>query len=247
MARGGGVDRAGADYGCVALPAHRAGREGAGKGGQGSSSRSSSTRLSSRRTRISPATRATKRSDVAKLAGAGAHLVWAPAVAEMYPEGFATHIFVEGAGAAARRPVPAAPFRRRGDGGASCSRRLCRILRCSARSDFQQLAVIRQMVRDLALPVAVQGVPTVREDDGSRFFAQRLPQRGRTLHRADALARRSRRWRAGAIHARRRKRCWPPASRRSTTSKCAMRKHWGPTRPGVQGACWPRCGSARRG
>ena len=35
--------------------------------------------------------------DVAKLAGAGAHLVWAPSVSEMYPDGFATHIFVEGA------------------------------------------------------------------------------------------------------------------------------------------------------
>ena len=32
--------------------------------------------------------------------------------------------------------------------------------------DFQQLAVIRKLVRDLMLPVEVVGAPTIREDDG---------------------------------------------------------------------------------
>ena len=32
--------------------------------------------------------------------------------------------------------------------------------------DYQQLALIKQMVRDLEIPVEVRGVPTVREDDG---------------------------------------------------------------------------------
>lgn len=104
--------------------------------------------------------------DVAKLAGAGAHLVWAPPVSEMYPDGFATRIVVEGAAL----PLEGA-FRPHHFGGVATV--VCKLLAAATphvalfgEKDFQQLAVIRQMVRDLALPVAIQGVPTVREDDG---------------------------------------------------------------------------------
>lgn len=105
-------------------------------------------------------------SDVAKLAGAGAHLVWAPPVSEMYPEGFATRIVVEGAAL----PLEGA-FRPHHFGGVATV--VCKLISAATpdvaffgEKDFQQLAVIRQMVRDLALPVVVRGVPTVREDDG---------------------------------------------------------------------------------
>jgi pantoate--beta-alanine ligase len=104
--------------------------------------------------------------DVAKLAGAGAHLVWAPTVAEMYPEGFATRLVVEGAAL----PLEGA-FRPHHFGGVATV--VCKLLSAATpdvalfgEKDFQQLAVIRQMVRDLALPVAIQGVATVREADG---------------------------------------------------------------------------------
>jgi pantoate--beta-alanine ligase len=104
--------------------------------------------------------------DVAKLAGAGAHLVWAPPVSEMYPHGFATQIVVGGAAL----PLEG-EFRPHHFGGVATV--VCKLLSAATpnvavfgEKDFQQLAVIRQMVRDLALPVAIQGVATVREGDG---------------------------------------------------------------------------------
>lgn len=104
--------------------------------------------------------------DVAKLAGAGAHLVWAPTVAEMYPDGFATHVAVGGAAL----PLEGA-FRPHHFGGVATV--VCKLVAAATpdvalfgEKDFQQLAVIRQMVRDLALPVTIEGVATVREVDG---------------------------------------------------------------------------------
>lgn len=104
--------------------------------------------------------------DLGKLAGAGAHLVWAPPVSEMYPEGFATRIVVEGAALALE-----GTFRPHHFGGVATV--VCKLILAVTpdvalfgEKDFQQLAVIRQMVRDLAVPVAIRGVPTVREDDG---------------------------------------------------------------------------------
>jgi pantoate--beta-alanine ligase len=104
--------------------------------------------------------------DVAKLAGAGASLVWAPTVDEMYPEGAATRIEVQGAAL----PLEG-EFRPHHFGGVATV--CCKLFSAATpdvalfgEKDFQQLAVVRQMVRDLNLPLEIMGVPTAREADG---------------------------------------------------------------------------------
>lgn len=104
--------------------------------------------------------------DVAKLAGAGADLVWAPPVEVMYPAGFATEIQPKGAAL----PLEG-EFRPHHFAGVATvvTKLLVQVnpdLAIFGEKDFQQLAVIRQTVRDLNLPVAILGAPTIRARDG---------------------------------------------------------------------------------
>jgi pantoate--beta-alanine ligase len=104
--------------------------------------------------------------DLAKLSRAKADLVYIPAVAEMYPPGFATTITVGGPSeglCGAHRP---GHF----DGVATVVAKLLIQAAPDAaffgEKDYQQLMVVRRMARDLNLPVEIVGVPTVREADG---------------------------------------------------------------------------------
>jgi len=103
----------------------------------------------------------------AEFAAAGAvDLLFAPEAAELYPAGFATWVEPEGAAFGLEGDHRPGHFR----GVATICLKLFNIVRPDAayfgRKDAQQLAVIKQLVRDLDVELEIRGVETVRDDDG---------------------------------------------------------------------------------
>ncbi len=104
--------------------------------------------------------------DLEKLEQLGVDAVYMPSSEEMYPDGFATHVHVD----------------RLSDGLCSLSRphffdgvalvvsklllQVLPDLAVFGEKDYQQLMIIRQMVKDLNIPVTIVGGPTQREADG---------------------------------------------------------------------------------
>lgn len=104
--------------------------------------------------------------DLAKCEAAGCAAVFLPSVAEMYPPGAATRVEVPPLAehlCGASRPTHFA-------GVCTVVCLLFNVTGCDVavfgEKDYQQLAIIRRMARDLALPVEVVGHPIVREADG---------------------------------------------------------------------------------
>ncbi|MBZ0146601.1 MAG: pantoate--beta-alanine ligase, partial [Pseudorhodoplanes sp.] len=105
--------------------------------------------------------------DLAMLAALKVDLIWAPTVAAMYPEGFATKIAPEGPALVGLEDR----FRPHFFGGVATvvSKLFLQTTPDFAifgEKDYQQLRVVTRMARDLDLPLRVIGVPTVREKDG---------------------------------------------------------------------------------
>ena len=104
--------------------------------------------------------------DAAAAEAAGVDLLFAPTVREMYPPGFAT--WVEPAGAAEGLESDHRPGHFRGV--ATVCLKLFNIVRPQlawfGRKDAQQVAVLKQLVRDLDLEVELRVVDTVRDADG---------------------------------------------------------------------------------
>jgi pantoate--beta-alanine ligase len=106
-------------------------------------------------------------SDVAALGESRADLVWAPSVATMYPDGFATRIIPEGPALAGLEDRFRPHFFA---GVATVVAKL--LIQCEpdfamfGEKDYQQLIVVTRLARDLGLMTRIVGVPTVREPDG---------------------------------------------------------------------------------
>ena len=130
-------------------------------------------------------------SDIDLLTSTGCDLVWAPAMIAMYPAGFATRIVPAGAAVGLE-----SDFRPHFFGGVAtvCTKLFTQVAPDFAvfgEKDYQQLAVMRQLVRDLDLPLDIVGAETIREPDGlalssrNRYLspAERAisPQLNRTL------------------------------------------------------------------
>jgi pantoate--beta-alanine ligase len=97
---------------------------------------------------------------------AGADILFRPSVEEMYPADFSVSIEENSLADTLEGKSRPGHFR----GVCTVVAKLFNILSPEAavfgEKDFQQLAIIRRMVRDLNFPVEIIGVPTVREADG---------------------------------------------------------------------------------
>lgn len=105
--------------------------------------------------------------DIALCGEAGADIVFAPEVGEMYPDGFSTKVIVDGP---LTRLLEGAFRPGHFEGVTTVVAKLLGMVSPDrayfGEKDWQQLQVIRRMVADLNLPVQIVPCPTVREPDG---------------------------------------------------------------------------------
>ena len=108
----------------------------------------------------------TENADLGMLEKAGVAAVFIPTVADIYPDGAQTIVETTNLADILHGMVRPGHYR----GVATVVTKLFNIIGADAayfgEKDYQQLAVIRTMVRDLHTPVKIHGVPTVRHADG---------------------------------------------------------------------------------
>lgn len=105
--------------------------------------------------------------DIAFLDKYHTDVLFLPTASEIYPDDFITQISLKGGVALGLESITRPHFF---DGVATV---VTKLLMCVfpniayfGEKDYQQLCVIKQLVKDLNIPIHIQGVPTVRNDDG---------------------------------------------------------------------------------
>ncbi len=126
--------------------------------------------------------------DARLLEQAGVDLLFAPEVEAIYPRGFASRVSVEGPLTALwEGEVRPGHFQ----GVATVVAKLFLLVQPRrayfGEKDYQQLLVVRKMVRDLGFPLEVVGVPTVREEDGLALSSRNLYLSPETRKKASVL------------------------------------------------------------
>jgi pantoate--beta-alanine ligase len=134
--------------------------------------------------------------DAAKLAEAGAHLLYTPDVASMYPADFSTTVTVDGVSRGLcgdRRP---GHFQGVATVVTKLFMRVLPDVAVFGEKDYQQLLVLKRLARDLDMPVTVIGAPIIREADGLAMSSRnayltaeerlQAPALNRTLRRVAA-------------------------------------------------------------
>jgi pantoate--beta-alanine ligase len=119
----------------------------------------------------------------------GVDVVFAPPVEEMYPPGFQTWVDVTEVGSILEGTFRPGHFR----GVATIVLKLLTVVRPTwayfGQKDAQQVEVIRQLIRDLALEVELRVVPVVRDPDGLALSSRNVLLSPEERERALALQR----------------------------------------------------------
>jgi pantoate--beta-alanine ligase len=128
--------------------------------------------------------------DGALAESAGVNLLFAPPVAEVYPDGFSTMVEVSGVSAPLEGVVRGPQHFR---GVATVVTKLFNMAQPDVaffgQKDAQQALLIRRLVRDLDLPVRIEVCPTVREQDGLAMSSRNALLDADARRRAPVLAR----------------------------------------------------------
>jgi pantoate--beta-alanine ligase len=127
--------------------------------------------------------------DAAIAEAEGVDVIFAPPMDEMYPPGFATWVVPEGAAEGLESVYRPGHFR----GVATVCLKLFNIVRPEiawfGRKDAQQVAVLKQLVRDLNVGVEIRVVDTVRDHDGLALSSRNARLSGEERERARAIPR----------------------------------------------------------